>query len=308
MKCFKLSIALSAVLLLLTACSGIGVFGGTKNPQTIGETHQGTQGIAFDFVTNYPPSIIYLSGGDTGTNILLDVRNLGSFDTTPQFYFSGFDTKILPNMPSGVVYSQMLKGRSPTNPDGGYFQLQVPTYSTLNVNMPKDSDIFTFNLQATACFDYETQASLAVCVDPNPYGAVTQKACIPHGAASTGGQGAPIAITSAEQESLKNKVIFKITVTNSGGGQVYEKGKTTMCTRLAHSDLNKITYSPFTLGGQAGTCTPASPVSLRTGQSATITCVFSVTGDLAYTTTLNADLMYGYMLSKQRSVQIKKIS
>jgi len=303
MRCFKLLAALLAVLLFLSACAGIGT---TKNVETVGETHIGTQGIYFDFLPNYPPPIIYLSGQDTGTNIVLDVKNLGSFTTSVYFFLSGFDPSIV-KLSEATHVIGTIEGKSPTNPEGGYAQVQFPTYGTLNVNMPKNIDVYPMTIQATACYDYETKASIPVCVDPNPYSPITQKACIPHGAAVAGGQGAPVAITSVEQESLKGKTIFKIHISNTGGGQVYEKGNTQLCTKLPYDKFNKITYSPFKLGGAAGQCTPASPIRLSTGGTALITCVFNVAGDLAYTTTLDADLMYGYMFSRQRSVQIKKI-
>ena len=302
MRCFKLLVLCSVLVLVASACTYT-----TKKPETIGETHQGTQGIYFDFLPNYPPSIIYTSGDDSGTNVVLEVKNLGSIDAgSVYFYLSGFDPNIF-QVGNPLFVLGTIEGKSTTNPEGGYSQVQFPNYGTIRIRMPADIDVYPANLQATACYDYRTKASLPVCVDPDPYSAITQKSCIPHGASVTGGQGAPVSISSVEQESIKGKVIFKIRISNVGGGQVFEKGRYSQCTQLSYDLFNKIYYPAFKLGGAAGRCTPDSPVRLVNNQ-ALITCVFNVAGNLAYTTTLDVDLEYGYMTSKQRNIQIKKIS
>lgn len=303
MRYFKLFVIISALSILLASCAPT-----EREPETVvTETHRGTQGIFFNFLPNHPPAVIYTAGQqDTGHNIVLEVQNLGSETTGVYFYLSGFDPNIIRvGNPVHVIGS--LEGKSPVNPEGGYTQIQFPTYGTLDVSMPPDIDVYPATLQATACYDYSTKASLPVCVDPDPYSAVVQRACTPHGATVGGGQGAPVAITSVQQESLRGRAIFKIRISNVGGGQVMENGYSPMCTEVTYDKFDKIHYAPFKLGGAAGQCLPASPVRLVNGQ-ALITCVFNVPGNLAYTTTLDANLEYGYMNSKRKSIQIKKIS
>ena len=302
MRCFKLLLMFSIVAVLASACS----LGGQK-AQTIGETHQGTQGIVFNFLSNYPPPIIYTSGGDTGNNIVLEVKNLGSTKTGAYFYLSGFDKNIIQTGTDQYVLGA-LDAKTTTNPDGGYTQIQFPSYGTLSINMPKDIDVYPVTIQATACYDYQTLASIPVCVDPDPYSPVATKACVPHGAAVGAGQGAPVSVTSVEQESLRGQVIFKIRVGNVGDGQVIERGNTPICTQLKYDKFDRIYYAPFKLGGAAGQCLPNAPIRLVNKQ-ALITCVFNVPpGNLAYTTTLDVNMDYGYMASKQQSLQIRKIS
>jgi hypothetical protein len=302
MRCLKLFLMFSVLVLLASACSV-----GTKKVETIGESHTGTQGIYFDFVPNYPPAVIYTSGGEeTGNNIILDVKNLGSFKTGAYFHLSGFDPTII-NINNPLYISGTIDAKSATNPEGGYTQIQFPAYGTLSVFMPKGMDVYPFTVQATASYGYKTQASLPVCVDPNPYSPITQRACVPHGATLGGGQGAPVAVTSVEQESLKGQTIFKIRIANVGDGQVIKSGLSPKCTDLKYNEFDIIEYRAFSLGGRGGRCTPGNPVRLVNKQ-ALITCVFNVPGELAYTTTLDVDMSYDYMASKQRSVQIKKIS
>jgi len=311
MERFKL-LASFSLLILLVGCAGIG----QKNPENVGETHQGTQGIYFDFLPNYPPPIIYSSCQqpicDSGTNMVLEVKNLGSTSAGVSFFLSGFDTQIIkPGVTSAPVGS--LEGKSTTNPTGGYAQVQFPPSGSLSISMPSGIDVYPATIQATACYDYQTKASLPVCVDPNPYSPITQEACVPHGATVGAGQGAPVAVSSVEQQSMNNKVIFKIHISNVGGGQVIRRGLYSTCTTLAYDKFNLIDTYSFKLGGGAGpgaggTCTPAMPLRLVNNQ-ATVTCVFNLPpGSMAYTTTLDVSMDYGYMSSKQRSIQVKKIS
>jgi len=279
--------------------------GGQQQPET---AYVGTQGIVFDFLTNYPPTVIYTSGsGDTGNSIVLEVKNKGAYTTGAMFYLSGYDPSILQIIGNSYALGT-IEGKTTTNIEGGYTQVQFPFGSTFSVSLPKGSDNYPVTLQATACYDYQTRANLPVCIDPDPYGVIKQKACTPHGAATGGGQGAPVSVTSVEQESSPGKVVFKMKIGNAGGGQVIEKGLSTVCTtsNLKYSQMDKIQYN-VRLGGAGGDCKPANPFRLI-NNAGTINCVFNLgVSKLAYTTTLDVEMNYGYIYSKQKAIQIKKI-
>lgn len=307
MRYFKLIFLFCLVALITASCSGIG---GSKDQELMGETHKGTQGITFNFLQNYPPSTIYTTGGESGNNIILEVKNLGSFTTGAWIYLSGFDPNII-NVGPSSSFTGPLMGRSTTNPEGGYMQMQFPPYGSLRINAPKDIDIYPTTIQATACYDYETKASLPVCIDPNPFSPVGEKACTPHGSSVGGGQGAPVAITSVQQESLRGKTIFKIRIANSGTGQIIQSGYYSQCTDsqiLTYDKFDKISILSIKLAGAGGQCTPGNNEIRLVNNQALITCVFNVPGNLPYTTTLDVNLRYGYMDSQRRSIQIKKIS
>ncbi|MEM4337018.1 MAG: hypothetical protein QXG86_03370 [Candidatus Woesearchaeota archaeon] len=298
----KILLSLLVLLLFILGCA-------QKSTEQKSElAHTGTEGIVFNFLTNYPPNTIYTQGtGDTGNSIVLEVKNKGAYTTAVTFYLSGFDPSII-NIGATTQTIGTIEGKTTTNKEGGYTQVQFPPYGTFSVNLPPGTDVYPATLQATACYDYQTKAVLPVCIDPDPYGIVKQKACTPKGAPTAGGQGAPVAITSVEQESLPGKVIFKIRVGNVGGGQVLEKGLSNICTSslLRYNQIDKIQYN-VKLGGAGGDCKPTTPLRLVNNQ-ATITCSFNVgTSKLAYTTTLDVELNYGYLSSVQKSIQIKKI-
>ena len=256
-------------ILIFSLILSIFLFGCAQKPaeQNTGLAHTGTQGIVFDFLPNYPPSVVYTPGtGDTGNSIVLEVKNRGAYTTGAMFYLSGFDPGIL-SVGSASQAIGTLEGKTPTNTEGGYTQIQFPSYGTFGVNLPQGTDVYPVTLQATACYDYQTKASLPVCVDPDPYGLIKQKACTPRGAAVGGGQGAPVAVTSVEQESLPGKAVFKMRIGNVGGGQVIDRGLSNVCitSALRYDQLDKITYN-VKLAGAGGECKPVTPLRIVNNQ------------------------------------------
>lgn len=274
--------------------------------------YTGTQGLVINFVPNYPPTVIYSSGNneDSEHNVIVEIRNKGAYKTSGQLYLTGFDQNIIKitDTPRALP---TIEGKSPLNLEGGYAQIQFPSTTTFWIDLPEGTDVYPVTLQATACYDYRTIATLSVCVDPDPYGVIRQKACVPFGANTGGGQGAPVAITSVQQESLPGKVIFKMTISNVGGGQVLDEGLSSQCTqRLKYAQQDIIRIVKAQLSGASGSCTPSVGQDLRmVNNQAQLTCTFNLpTGKLAYTTTLEVELAYGYMSSIFIPIQIKKIT
>jgi len=300
MRKVTLFIVLSAIFLV--SCQYVQ----RGQPQPV-NAYTGTQGLVINFVPNNPPTTIYTTGmEDTGNSIIVELRNKGTHTTGAYVYLTGFDPNILLNIVSQKSI-QTIDGKSPVNLEGGYQQISFT--DNLRVNLPEGTDVYPVNLQATACYDYKTIAALSVCVDPDPYGAIKQKACVPHGANVGGGQGAPVAITSVQQESLPGKVVFKMTIANVGGGQVLQRGISNRCTTgLKYAEQDKIAILKATLSGSSGFCTPSVGQEIRlTNNQAQFSCTFNLQGKLAYTTTLEIELEYGYMQSVLLPIQIKKI-
>jgi len=297
---------LLAIAVLITGCTGIGI--GKQKAETLPVPHTGTKGITMSFIPNAPPSLMYIESGSTTVpyQIVISIKNEGAYTVAPEIYLLGFDSNIFGNLgnsqyPTPTTVNQ-LEGKSAQNPEGGFTQF---TKDVGTVNLPSGTDQLSFNLMAAACYPYQTEASLPVCIDPDPYGVVMSKACTTSGIPA-GSQGAPVAITSVQQDSLPNKAIFKITVSNVGGGQVYTS--TADCMNLKYGDTDKVDYSTVTIGTNIPptTCSPLSPLVLTKGV-ATITCIFNIPQNQAFTSTLNIHLDYGYMNTIQKQVQIKKV-
>ena len=315
------ALLLLAALLLLVACVPR-----KPSPAAIAPAHTGTQGLVLNFLPNAPPAIIYArgDGSESGINVVVEIRNRGAYppplpgypdSVAATLYLLGFDPKIFMVSPASTKISSGLEGRSAQNPEGGYVQVQFPAAGirgTIPIWLPEGIDIYPINLQATACYEYSTMASLSVCVDPDPYNPLLEKPCVPAGAAVGGGQGAPVAISSVEQDSLQGAVIFRLRIANVGGGLVLRQGKAAACldplqVGFADQDIISIPSDGVTLGTIRGECRPMSELRLGPGGQAVLTCKFPLQIGPAYTTTLNVRLDYGYVSSIIKPLQIKKI-
>ncbi|MBT5023511.1 hypothetical protein HON01_11875, partial [Candidatus Woesearchaeota archaeon] len=162
----------------------------------------------------------------------------------------------------------------------------------------------------TACYKYKTRANPVVCLDTNPTDKLSDKVCNPNGA-SPGSQGAPIAVSSIEQETTPKATYFRIQISNAGGGVAFDANSIGSCPHLLdYKELNKIRYYVPTLGeGQAfGECKPDHDKLRLVNGQATIFCKFPHSQQQgAYQTTLNIELEYGYKNSISQQVDIRSI-
>lgn len=204
-----------------------------------------------------------------------------------------------------------LAGNLPEFPGGevAYF-----TYSGTITNWPMGLDEAKQTIMLTTCYLYTTYAAPLVCIDPDPQSDV-RKICIPR---STGfkSQGAPVAITSVEQENTPKKIIFRINIANVGRGQVFDPGNIAKCSpyfpgRVKESDLNMVWVGDARIGRvRLQDCTPAGFVRLQNGRG-TITCTYPVQYaqlKSAYETPLVLELWYGYSETQQRNIYMKRVT
>jgi hypothetical protein len=199
-------------------------------------------------------------------------------------------------------------------------------YMTFNghiTNWPVGLDQTTQHLLATTCYQYTTYADPIVCVDPEPE-SEGRKVCTPKSKSWGGGNGAPVAITSIEQENTPRKIVFHINVKNIGGGKVWDAGKLEKCSpyypgRATPEDLNVVYLGDVRIGdaglssaGRTGgmTCTPqVIRLDPKTG-TGTTTCTYPIEYTQirsAYETPLVIELWYGYSQDIQRDVVIKRV-
>ena len=265
--------------------------------------HQGTQGVVINFVPNQPPSVVY-----TGDNfdVALEVRNKGANDVSNVYLFlSGFD----PNLVSGLKERETInsiEGSSQYNPEGGYDIISFARSNYASAALQQGMDYYRPTFIATACYTYSTVATPVVCIDPNPYKS-GQKACTIGNIAMAGGQGAPIAITSVEEEASPSKVMFKIHISNVGGGEVINTELSQCGQPLDYTKLDVIKSYSVTLGNMSGECKP-DQLRLINGQ-ATIYCKFQIPSNAvnAYTTPLRIELFYDYKSTISKTIEIRNI-
>jgi hypothetical protein len=213
----------------------------------------------------------------------------------------------------------LLAGDTYEFPGGEYDYEQ---YRAKVVDWPPGLDQTTQHLLLTTCYQYTTYADPIVCIDPDPTSDY-RKVCVPR-SRSWSNQGAPVAITSIEQENTPKKIIFRINVKNVGKGQVYDAGKLEKCSpyypgRVTPEDLNVVYLGDVRIG-QTGLKTRSSvggmscyPEVIRLDsktKSGSTTCTYPIEHTemkTAYETPLVVELWYGYSQTYKRDINIKRV-
>lgn len=288
------------IALLLSSCTTIGTKGSAGNSQNY---RTGTKGIVFNFINNNPPSRIY--NGDALT-LTVEYVNKGAYDVIGgYFYLTGYDENIIFLDRSATNFAA--KGKSIYNPDG--VLVETASFMDSRIVLPENfnAEELKQNFLLTACYDYETLATPLVCIDPDPYTTnPVEKTCTVKDVSLSGGQGAPVAVTLVQEESSRNKVQFKIHVSNVGGGDVIDPTVSVAnChTQLRTTDMDKVSiHAEFS--GRPLLCEPQ--IIRLSGGSGFAYCS-APTEDFrqmtAYNTILNIYIDYGYRDSISKSVQI----
>ncbi len=263
------------------------------------DIYEGNDGLVIEFVKDVPPKRVY--SGDAMT-IAFDIYNMGAKSTEANdayLYLSGADPNIL-KLNSQKIALDAIPGKGEVLGEGGF---TTETFETSGpVNIPTGTDVYRPKLIGTVCYNYETTASPVVCMDPNPFGTFSgDRACDIRDVSTTGGQGAPVAVTKIEQLPMKGSTQLKIYVKNVGKGKVIHSDKLQTCTQVGAQDynyINKLDWYTVTIGGtDLSDCKPAS-VRL-TNNEGIIICkhTFSDSNIQAFTTPVTIKLGYSYIES-----------
>lgn len=294
MKYMTKFIFLASMLVLLVGCSGNNAGSTSSNWKT------GNEGVVMEF-SDY--GIDEFFAGEE-YSMVLELRNRGTFpednddSLDVELIFSGFDRNLI-----GLPYSDSVSiqgGKTQTNQEGGleYYELEF------DVNLYEDADSLPQDIKVTACYEYETRAPIDVCVDPNPI-KNDEDSCNPGVLEVGSGQGAPIAVTSVTQESLKGKTRYTIKIQNVGTGIVFRDNN---CLNPELSDKDVVYVNSVYLGDEEMDCSPEERVRLVNGIG-TLTCTLDGLDENqpAYTTSLGVYLEYNYKDSIVKPVLIKRL-
>ncbi|MBI5390796.1 hypothetical protein HZB02_04850 [Candidatus Woesearchaeota archaeon] len=310
-----LVLAVVISLLLITGCIGSRR---SDSPSSVNDYHTGTKALEMKFLQNNPPSILY---DVERLSVSLEMFNHGTYDignANARLDISGFDPNII-FFPQVLVFPE-LKGKSTYNPDGDYSIVEY----TGSISLPPEADHYDTPLIVTACYNYETDASIPVCIDPGIYSVDTgiDRACTVGRASGGSGQGAPVAVqgidvqmTSAGGEMMQG--LLRIDISNNGGGKVIDPqyiGPAFCPHNLRNANyLNRvqIVYVRLPGGGDiTGSCHPLDDFGsvLLRNDKATITCKTQPFARQTppFKTALEIKLRYGYMDSIRKDIRIKR--
>ncbi len=198
-------VVIFAVLLVLVSCTP------EYREQEWEDWQKGDDGITIGM--SHIPSKVY--SGEM-LNLVIDVNNEGAYDNPPgKVVLSGFDKNYI-HFSTNYQVIPAIAGKSAYDSIGG--QDRVTFEETSGVNVPFGG-IYKTTLSASACYYYETYATPNICIIPDPSDPIAREICTPRPVRMKD-QGAPVAVTEVQTETMQNYVNVIVTIENVGGGDV----------------------------------------------------------------------------------------
>ncbi len=305
----KKIIALCLLLFFVSGCQ-FGLFQ-RKDTMILPEIKIGTQGVELFFDPITLPREVYENSKFT---MLVTLSNLGAFDVEKGVYSISYEPQYV-YLPMGAQQGFYdVRGKSEFMPGGMEKQISLPFETkTLGPQLQGYTTTITFN----TCYQYQTNAPLIVCIDPDVAGKNPDKVCISRPQTLGGGQGAPVAITAIEPRMIPHDMPerimpeFVLTLKNLGRGSVIASQQyNSACSGrpLGEEGWNVVDVSA-TLSEIPLSCSPEK-IRLKKEGETKIVCrleegIESRLG--AYTAPLAVTLDYGYMNSISTQLKIVRI-
>lgn len=302
----KKIIILCIIALFLTSCQYSGIL--KKEQIKIPAVHEGTQGVTLEFLQNAPPPEIY---EDRLFQIMIQVRNAGATDIRGgMLVLSVAEQQI--SMETGKDQRYDLEGKSVYNPEGSR---EIKEYLAKTRLIMPSIKSQTTPITASTCYPYQTKATALACIDTDLAGIVKTKPCRTSKITLSGGQGAPIAVTSVEPKMTPHqdpeKIIpeFHIKIRNLGKGQAMTKDKVYQActgTALGQESWDRVEISA-TLSDKKLNC---KPEKARLTEDTAIICTLEEGIDKTkgtYISPLSIETDYGYITSIVKNIEIKKL-
>ncbi|MFH1316760.1 MAG: hypothetical protein ABII01_04525 [Candidatus Woesearchaeota archaeon] len=282
------------VIITLIGCAGRDTDTTDRNWRT------GSRGIEMRFQTGSPP---YQAYDRDKIDIALELWNRGAEPLIGDIYLTGFDPSIFRGITTRPIPFSILESKTQYNDEGGFDTIR----ETGTIAVPYGVDTFSTRIDAVACYPYQTIATVAICIDPEPNKNDNNDPCRP-GSYGAGTQAAPVAITNVDVESTPTKAIFRINIKNVGVGTIMDIGKIERCldSDIVPADMNWVDILDARVGNaQYLQCEPSNPVKLPDG-SGRINCwLDNPQGNTAYTSTLTLRMVYGYIEEISTNVELR---
>lgn len=253
-----LLICLLIISLILVSCGG-----SSRGGNTDVKLQKGTKGLSIEFLENGLPKDVI------GTNnffLSLILQNEGFHDIEEGLLILNLERDLMEleewdlsndlTQKYGDIVAFNLKGKSLINLNGEK-QIARAVIKTRGINYSLEK--IESRIGIIACYAYSTIFSETICIDTDPQGLnIVQKTCNVKDISSSGGQGAPVAITKVDQKIIPSRskdnvgVQFTIFAKNVGKGIITDNRRyDEICLGqdVQKEDYNSITLSRFQFSG-----------------------------------------------------------
>ena len=285
----KKQFSLFLILILIAGCSDT-----VDNSLETINFHKGTEGLTMEIVNNLPPEDIWKN---SEFQIGIKLENKGPVEIkSGSITISGLDPRY--SFSDEYTKDFSLNARSYDYPEGDQ---KIISFNVKNTGVPVGSDEYAAAFTARAYYDYGTEASVNVCINPNIYSYINtvDDACEVQDIADTEGQGSPIAVTKVEERispisenSGSIEIEFKLTLENLGKGEV----------------VDKIKVDEVLLGRQRLKCN-LDEIKMEKSKPSNIMCKTTLNGVFnAYTSSLITRLSYDYTQKLDKSLKVLSLT
>lgn len=304
----KKTIALVLFLVFLSGCQ-VG-FLQRKETMYLPEVKTGVQGLELYLTPGSPPPEVY---ENSKFNALFVLSNLGAHDIEDGVYSVSYEPQYVYLAKQQAQGRFAVRGKSEFNPQG---QEMLVNLNFDTKPLGQQIQAYTTTITFNACYPYQTNAPIIVCIDTDITGKRSDKVCIPKIQALAGGQGAPVAVTMIEPRMLPSDVPgrvvpeFVLTIRNLGKGEVMKSElypEACSGRPLGEENWNIVSVSA-TLSDEPLSCAPEK-IKLKLGGDTKVVCRLDKGIDSrlgTYTAPLSVTLDYGYMTSISTQVKIMK--
>ena len=281
----------------------------TKEQIKIPAVHKGTQGVILSFLKDMPPSELY---EDRSFEIGIKIQNKGATNILRGMLAFGVEEQqIITEGPTDERFD--LEGKSVFNPEGSQ---DIVRFRIKTRKLVPQLEHYPTEIIATACYQYKTEATALVCIDPDLTGIVKTKPCAVKKQTFSGGQGAPVAVVSVEPKMLFHKDTakiqpeFYITLQNVGQGDAMIKDK--LYDACSGKSLGTESWNIVELNAHLSeTALNCRPDKIKLTRETRVVCTLEEGIDKskgAYTAPLSIEVNYGYIDRIVKKVEIKKIT
>ncbi len=283
------------ILLFLVACAG--------EAEITEDAHVGSSGVKAEYIR---PTEFVLPGERVG--FLIEVSNDGTSESSGAYTIAS-DPLVL-QLQDPTTGRFKLKGRTTFTPIG---EKKVLSFKGRVSELAKREQTAEASVRFNMCYDYQTDATVSVCVDTRPE-VDDEKVCVPGPVSAGGGQGAPVGVELVEMKLLPGDIEgvfvprFTISVANLDQGVVLAQGIRNPCQGKGtlKEDFGRVGVRA-TLSNVPLQCKPFKFNAGAPGLN-NVVCTLpeGVPDQPAYLAHLTTTLTYGYFDTIVQSITVQK--